>query len=61
MKKISAVLFSFLLVLGLAACGEVRESASPAAGKRVVDFSGIMSNPTYAKVQEGAKLAKEEG
>ena len=32
-----------------------------AAGKRVVDFSGIMSNPTYAKVQEGAKLAKEEG
>ena len=32
MKKISAVLFSFLLVLGLAACGEVRESASPAAG-----------------------------
>ena len=32
MKKISAVLFSFLLVLGLAACGEVLESASPAAG-----------------------------
>lgn len=32
MKKISAVLFSFLLILGLAACGEVRESASPAAG-----------------------------
>lgn len=32
-----------------------------AAGKRVVDFYGIMSNPTYAKVQEGAKLAKEEG
>lgn len=29
------------------------------AGKRVIDFSGIMSNPTYAKVQEGAKLAKE--
>lgn len=28
-----------------------------AAGKRVVEFSGIMSNPTYAKVQEGAKLA----
>ena len=28
-------------------------------GKRVIDFSGIMSNPTYAKVQEGAKLAKE--
>lgn len=28
-------------------------------GKRVVEFSGIMSNPTYAKVQEGAKLARE--
>ena len=28
-----------------------------AAGKRVVEFSGIMSNTTYAKVQEGAKLA----
>lgn len=30
-----------------------------AGGKRVVEFSGIMPNPTYAKVQEGAKLAKE--
>ena len=30
-----------------------------AAGKRVVEFSGIMPNPTYAKVQEGAKLARE--
>lgn len=29
-------------------------------GKEVIDFSGIMSNPTYAKVQEGAKLAKEQ-
>lgn len=28
-------------------------------GKTVVDFSGIMSNPTYAKVQEGAALAKQ--
>lgn len=28
-------------------------------GKNVVEFSGIMSNPTYSKVQEGAKLAKE--
>ena len=28
-------------------------------GKKVVEFSGIMSNPTYAKVQEGAKLAKK--
>ena len=30
-----------------------------AAGKRIVEFSGIMSNPTYATVQEGAKLARE--
>lgn len=30
-----------------------------AQGKCVVEFSGIMSNPTYAKVQEGAKLARE--
>ena len=29
------------------------------AGKQVVDFSGIMSNPTYTKVQEGAALARE--
>ena len=32
-----------------------------AAGKTVVEFSGIMANPTYAKVLEGAKLAKENG
>lgn len=31
------------------------------AGKEVVDFAGIMSNPTYAKVQEGAALAREKG
>ena len=30
-----------------------------AAGKNVVEFAGIMSNPTYAKVREGAKLARE--
>lgn len=30
------------------------------AGKNVTDFNGIMSNPTYAKVQEGAELAKKE-
>ena len=30
-----------------------------AAGKRVVEFSGIMPNPTYAKVQEGTALARE--
>ena len=30
-----------------------------AKGKQVVEFSGILPNPTYAKVQEGAKLARE--
>lgn len=30
-------------------------------GKDVVDFPGIMPNPTYAKVQEGAALARERG
>ena len=30
-----------------------------AQGKTVVEFSGIMPNPTYAKVQEGARLARE--
>lgn len=30
------------------------------AGKSVIEFSGIMPNPTYAKVQEGAALAKEK-
>lgn len=30
------------------------------AGKKVVEFSGIMSNPTQEKVQEGAALAKNE-
>lgn len=32
-----------------------------AAGKTVVEFPGIMPNPTYAKVQEGAKLARDSG
>ena len=32
-----------------------------AQNKRVVELSGIMPNPTYAKVQEGAQLAKENG
>ena len=30
------------------------------SGKKVIDWGGIMSNPTYAKVQEGAQLAKKE-
>ena len=30
------------------------------AGKKVVDFSGIMSNPTYTKVQEGAALVRDQ-
>ncbi len=31
------------------------------ASKNVVEFGGILPNPTYAKVQEGARLAKEQG
>ena len=30
-----------------------------AAGKTVTEFAGIMSNPTWAKVKEGAGLARE--
>lgn len=30
-----------------------------AAGKTVTEFTGIMSNPTWEKVQEGAKLAAD--
>ena len=30
------------------------------AGKNIVEFSGIASNPTYAKVQEGAALVREQ-
>ncbi len=30
------------------------------AGKTIIDFSGIMPNPTYAKVQEGAALVREQ-
>lgn len=30
------------------------------AGKDVVDFGGIMPNPVYTKVQEGAALARKE-
>ena len=32
-----------------------------AAGKRVVEFSGIMANPTYSKVQEGARPSATRG
>lgn len=37
---------------------QVMESLKKAE-KNVFEFSGIMSNPTYVKVQEGAKLVKE--
>ena len=48
-------------------CGSVKKSGVydqitailAGAGKTVVEFGGIMPNPTYAKVQEGAKLARE--
>lgn len=36
-------------------CGFLKES-----GKKIVDFPGIMPNPTYKKVQEGAALAREK-
>ena len=35
------------------------ESALP--GKRIVEFGGIMANPTIAKVMEGAAVARAEG
>lgn len=35
-------------------CGLLKE-----AGKEVAEFSGIMPNPTYQKVQEGAAFARE--
>lgn len=38
---------------------EVMESLKK-AGKEVVEFAGIMANPTYAKVMEGAALAREQ-
>ncbi|MGN0670200.1 MAG: iron-containing alcohol dehydrogenase, partial [Oscillospiraceae bacterium] len=34
-------------------------SVLKAAGKPFLEFSGITPNPTYTKVQEGAKLARE--
>ena len=37
-------------------CGYLKK-----AGKEIIDFSGIMPNPTYKKVQEGAALAREKG
>lgn len=36
-------------------------AALEGAGKRVVEFGGIMPNPTYAKAQEGAQLVRDEG
>lgn len=29
-------------------------------GKKVVDFGGIMPNPTYSKVQEGAQIVRDQ-
>lgn len=31
------------------------------SGKDIIEFGGIMSNPTYKKVLEGAELVKKEG
>lgn len=38
---------------------EVRGSLER-AGKNIVEFPGIMANPTYKKVMEGAELARKE-
>lgn len=38
--------------------GEVTEKLK-SAGKTIFEFSGIMANPTYEKVLEGARFAKE--
>lgn len=38
---------------------EVKEILTD-ANKTVVEFGGIMPNPTYTKVQEGARLARKE-
>lgn len=43
-----------------AVCEEVAKSLEK-AGKNVVGFSGIMANPTYTEVLEGAKIARENG
>lgn len=47
---------------GAERCGALADvrAALSEAGVRVVDFSGIMPNPTYAKVLEGARLVREE-
>ncbi len=37
---------------------EVVESLEK-AGKNVIEFAGIMPNPSYSKVQDGARLARE--
>lgn len=34
-------------------------SGDASEGKRIIEFSGIMSNPTVAKMREGAKLAAD--
>lgn len=39
---------------------EIRELLL-SADKEIVEFSDIMPNPTYRKVQEGARLAREQG
>ncbi|WP_322182816.1 iron-containing alcohol dehydrogenase [Neglectibacter caecimuris] len=39
---------------------EIREALEK-SGKQIVEFSGIMSNPTYQKVQEGARFIRESG
>lgn len=47
-------------------CGSIKQSGLydrikavlALCGKNVIDFGGIMPNPTYGKVQEGAQLVR---
>lgn len=43
----------------MAVLGEMGYSAEPEADRRVIEFSGIMSNPTLAKMLEGAQLVRD--
>ena len=44
---------------GLKVSNKELEHKTPFRGKIVTEFSGIMSNPTYRKVQEGARLDRD--
>lgn len=67
-KHLATLLESYCDTVMLAyGCGSIKRNGVyaeivgilNAVVKKIVEFSGIMPNPTYAKVQEGAKLARE--